>query len=145
VDSGGPVPDDGARVRPELARVPRRECRGRRVRRAAGELGRQGDAQCRVEDTDNGILTAYDAKTGQRIYRSRVSDAAGRFSASPVAANGHIYLAGEDGDIFVVKAGRQFQLVSTNPMGEIAMATPAIAGTMPIVRTQGLLFGIAAS
>jgi outer membrane protein assembly factor BamB len=94
--------------------------------------------------TDNGILTAYDTKTGERIYRSRVSERAGGFSASPVAANGHIYLAGEDGEVFVVKAGRQFQLVSTNSMGEIAMATPAIAGDMLIVRTQGHLLGIAA-
>lgn len=93
--------------------------------------------------TDNGILSAYDVKTGERIYRSRVSEKAGGFSASPVAANGHLYLAGEDGDVFVVKAGRQFQLVATNPVGEIAMATPAISGNMLIVRTQGHLLGIA--
>jgi outer membrane protein assembly factor BamB len=95
--------------------------------------------------TDNGILTAYDAKSGERIYRSRVSETAGGFSASPVAASGHLYLTGEDGDIFVVKAGRQFQLVATNAMGEIAMATPAVSGNMLIVRTQGHLLGIAAS
>jgi outer membrane protein assembly factor BamB len=94
--------------------------------------------------TDNGILTTYDAKTGERIYRSRVSEAAAGFSASPVAAGGHIYLASEDGDVFVVKAGREFQLVATNPMGELCMATPAIAGNMVFIRTQGHLFGIAA-
>ena len=94
--------------------------------------------------TDNGILTAYDAKTGERIYRSRVSDRAGGFSASPVAAGGHIYLAGEDGDVFVVKAGRAVRAAATNAMGEIAMATPAISGDMLIVRTQGHLLGIAA-
>ena len=94
--------------------------------------------------TDSGILSAYDAKTGERLYRSRVSPSAGGFSASPVAANGRIYLASEDGDVFVVKAGRQFQLLSSNPMGEICMATPAISGNMLIVRTQGHLVGIAA-
>ena len=94
--------------------------------------------------TDSGILSAYDAKTGERLYRSRVSPSAGGFSASPVAANGRIYLASEDGDVFVVKAGRQFELLSSNPMGEICMATPAISGNMLILRTQGHLVGIAA-
>ena len=94
--------------------------------------------------TDNGILSAYDAKTGERIYRSRVSPAAAGFSASPVAAAGRLYLASEDGDVFVVKAGRTFELLATNPMGEICMATPAIAGDMLIVRTQGHLVGIRA-
>jgi outer membrane protein assembly factor BamB len=94
--------------------------------------------------TDSGILSAYDAKTGERLYRSRVSPSAGGFSASPVAAGGRLYLASEDGDVFVVKAGRQFELLSSNPMGEICMATPAISGTMLIVRTQGHLVGIAA-
>lgn len=93
--------------------------------------------------TDNGILSAYDVKTGERIYRSRVSPGAAGFSASPVAAGGHIYLAGEDGDIFVVKAGRAFELLATNPMGEICMATPAISGDMLIVRTRGNLIALA--
>ena len=95
--------------------------------------------------TDNGILSAYDAKTGERLYRSRVSPAAAGFSASPVAAAGHIYLASEDGDVFVVKAGRAFELLATNPMGEICMATPAIAGDMIFVRTDKRLVAVRAS
>jgi outer membrane protein assembly factor BamB len=94
--------------------------------------------------TDNGILSAYDAKTGDRIYRSRVSPAAAGFSASPVAASGRVYLTSEDGDVFVVRAGRSFELLATNPMREICMATPAISGDMLVIRTQGNLFGIAA-
>jgi len=94
--------------------------------------------------TDNGILSAYDVKSGARIYRSRVSPNASGFSASPVVAGGRLYLAGEDGDVFVVKAGRQFELLATNPMGEITMATPAISGNLLILRTQGHLLGIAA-
>lgn len=95
--------------------------------------------------TDNGILSAYDAQSGERIYRSRVSDAAAGFSASPVAAGGRLYLASEEGDVFVVKAGRTFELLATNPMGEIAMATPALSGNMLFVRTQRHLFAVAAS
>jgi outer membrane protein assembly factor BamB len=92
--------------------------------------------------TDNGILSAYDAKTGARIYQNRVSPEAGAFSASPVAAGGRIYLTGEDGSIFVVKAGRTFELLAANPMNEILMATPAISGDMLIVRTLTHLVGI---
>jgi outer membrane protein assembly factor BamB len=95
--------------------------------------------------TDNGILSAYDLTTGERVYRSRVSERAGGFSASPVAAGGYIYLTGEDGDLFVVKAGRAFALVSSNTVGEVAMATPAVSGNMLLVRTQGHLVAIAAS
>ena len=93
--------------------------------------------------TDNGILSAYDVKTGERFYRSRVSPNAAGFSASPVLAGGRLYLASEDGDVFVVKAGRAFELLATNPMGEILMATPAVSGNLIIVRTQGHLVGIA--
>jgi outer membrane protein assembly factor BamB len=83
--------------------------------------------------------------TGTRIYQERVSAAAGGFSASPIAAAGRIYLASEDGDVFVVRAGRRFELLSTNRMGEVLMATPALSGNMLIVRTQTQLVGIAAT
>ena len=63
---------------------------------------------------NNGILTAYDAKSGERIYRARVGGG-GSFSASPVAADGRLYLASEDGDIFVVQAGREYVELAKNP------------------------------
>jgi outer membrane protein assembly factor BamB len=91
--------------------------------------------------TDNGILSAYEPKTGERIYQQRVGPGAG-FSASPIAADGRLYLTSEDGDIFVVKAGRAFELLATNHMGETLMATPAISGNMLIVKTQTQLVGI---
>ena len=91
--------------------------------------------------TDNGILSTYEPKTGERIYQQRVGPGAG-FSASPIAADGRVYLTSEDGDIFVVKAGRAFELLATNPMGETLMATPAISGNMLIVKTQTQLVGI---
>ena len=87
--------------------------------------------------SDNGIFSAYDVTTGTRLYRERISEKAGAFSASPVAAAARIYLTSEDGDIFVVRAGRAFQLLATNPLGEIARATPVISGNMLIVRTRG--------
>jgi outer membrane protein assembly factor BamB len=91
--------------------------------------------------TDNGVLSAYEPKTGERIYQQRIAPGAG-FSASPIAADGRVYLTSEDGDIFVVKAGRAFELLATNHMGETLMATPAISGNMLIVKTQTQLVGI---
>jgi outer membrane protein assembly factor BamB len=92
--------------------------------------------------TDNGILSAYDPKTGARFYQNRIGPGGAGFSASPVAAGGRLYLASEDGDLFVVKAGRTFELLSTNPMGAILMATPAISGNTLIVRTGTHLVAI---
>jgi len=92
--------------------------------------------------TDNGILSAFDAATGARLYQQRLSPDAGAFSASPVAAAGRIYLTGEDGTIFVVKAGRTFELLASNRMNSVLMATPAISGNLLIVRTLTDLVGI---
>jgi len=92
--------------------------------------------------TDNGILSAYDPKSGARIYQQRVGAGSSGFSASPVAADGKLYLASEDGDVFVVRAGRKYELLSTNRMGEPTMATPALSGNLLIVRTQTQLVGI---
>jgi outer membrane protein assembly factor BamB len=92
---------------------------------------------------DHGILTVYRAKTGELIYKQRLGDQGGAYSASPIAADGKIYCSSEDGDIFVVKAGPKYELLSVNPMDEVLMATPAISDGMIIVRSQKHLFGIA--
>ena len=91
--------------------------------------------------TDNGILTQFNAKTGEPGYRARLGQGSA-FSASPVAADGRLYFASEDGDVFVVKAGPQFELLARNPIGEVIFATPAITQRMIIVRSQHHVFGI---
>ena len=93
---------------------------------------------------NNGILTAYEAKSGQRIYQQRVGEG-GAFTASPIAAAGKLYIATEDGDMFVVKAGPQYELIAKNPVGEAILATPALAGDLLIVRGAKHLFAIAES
>lgn len=89
-----------------------------------------------------GILDCYDAASGEEIYRSRIPHAGSGFSASPVASRGRIYLSSEDGDIFVVQAGREFKLLGRFGMGEPLMATPALAGGMMYVRGEKHLFAI---
>lgn len=91
--------------------------------------------------TDNGILSAYDPKTGARIYQQRVAGGSG-FSASPIAAAGRLYLSSEDGDVYVVKAGRSYELLATNAMGEPIMATPAISGRTIFIRTINRLVAV---
>lgn len=92
--------------------------------------------------TDNGILSQYKATTGESTFRARLGNG-GSFSASPVAADGRLYFASEDGDVFVIQAGPTFELLARNVMGEVVMATPAIGGKMIVIRGQNHLFGIA--
>ena len=89
---------------------------------------------------NNGVFAAYNAKTGERLYQNRISPKSSAHSASLVAADGRIYVAAEDGDVFVVKAGPTFELLATNQVGEVLMATPAIADRMLIIRGQEHVF-----
>jgi outer membrane protein assembly factor BamB len=91
---------------------------------------------------DNGVLSAFDAKTGQRHYQGRLADGRTGFSASPVASNGRIYFTSEEGDVYVVKAGTVFEQLAVNPLGEVAMATPAISEGIMFFRTRGHLIAI---
>jgi outer membrane protein assembly factor BamB len=84
---------------------------------------------------NNGVLSVYESSTGKRLYQQRLADRGGAYSASPVAADGRIYFASEDGDVHVVKAGAEYQLLATNPVGGVMMATPAISDGLLLVRT----------
>jgi outer membrane protein assembly factor BamB len=90
---------------------------------------------------NNGVVTAYDGATGERLYRARVGGG-GSFSASPIAADGRIYFANEDGDIFVARAGRTYQEIAKNEMKAVIMSTPAISDGLLIVRTLDHVYGI---
>jgi outer membrane protein assembly factor BamB len=92
--------------------------------------------------TDNGILSAYQVSNGQRVYQRRLSPGTGGFSASPVATGGRLYLASEDGQVFVVRAGRTFELLAINDMNEVCIATPALSGDLLLIRTQGHLYAL---
>jgi outer membrane protein assembly factor BamB len=91
---------------------------------------------------DNGVLSVFDARTGQRHYQSRLADGRTGFSASPVASNGRIYFTSEEGDVYVLKAGPAFEQLAVNPLGEVAMATPAISSGVLFFRTRGHLVAI---
>ncbi len=82
-----------------------------------------------------GVLTAFDADTGERLYKRRIGERGGAYTASPVAADGRIYFTSEDGDIFVIRDGPEYELLARNPMGGVALATPAISDGQFLVRT----------
>ena len=90
--------------------------------------------------SNNGVLTAYNAKTGERVYQERLGGTGAPFTASPVASDGKLYFSSEDGDIFVVKAGPKYEFLSKNPVGEVLMATPAVSDGLIIVRGLNHLF-----
>ncbi len=91
---------------------------------------------------DNGVLSAYDAATGARFYQTRLGAGPTGFSASPVAAGGHLYIAGEEGDLYIVPAGRTFRGAARYAFNETIFATPALDGNLLIVRTRGRVIAI---
>jgi outer membrane protein assembly factor BamB len=92
-----------------------------------------------------GLFTCHDARTGKEIYgRQRIDPQASGFSTSPWAYNGKIFLASEDGDVYVIDAGPEFKILHKNSMGEmIHTASPAIAQSSLIIRTASSLWKIA--
>ncbi|MCX6223632.1 MAG: PQQ-binding-like beta-propeller repeat protein, partial [Bacteroidia bacterium] len=88
---------------------------------------------------NQGVINCYDAVNGEIKYKQYIKGG-GAFSASPVVADGKIYFTSEENGVFVVKAGPEYELITTNPVGEICMATPAISDGLIFVRGQHHLF-----
>lgn len=83
----------------------------------------------------SGILECLEATTGKRVYRKRISGGNSKsFVASMLAADGHIYLPAEEGNMIVIRAGREFEKVAVNPLGESMHATPAISEGVMYIR-----------
>lgn len=101
---------------------------------------------------NSGVFDCYDLATGREVYRERLASvgqdfvrgptAGSGFSASPVAADGRIYLSSEDGDVFVVRSGPEFALLGSFPLAEPLMATPAISDGVLYVRGRDHLYAI---
>ncbi|MCC6538541.1 MAG: PQQ-binding-like beta-propeller repeat protein, partial [Bryobacterales bacterium] len=90
---------------------------------------------------NNGVLTVYEARTGKRIYQQRVG-AGGSFTAALLAAAGRVYATSEDGEIYAVKAGPQYELLGKSSLGEKVLATPAFSGGLIFVRGDQHLYAV---
>ena len=89
---------------------------------------------------ERGDLICLDAETGEQLYRERTHRH--RHRASPVYANGHIYLTSRDGLVNVVKTGRAFEIVASNSLGEVIAASPVISNGTLYLRSYQALYAI---
>lgn len=90
---------------------------------------------------DNGTVYCLDAKTGAEIWGGqRIRP--GIYSASPVMADGKIYVTSEDGVTTVFSAGPQFEVLAENELGEYTLSSPAISDGQIFIRTDGHLYAI---
>jgi outer membrane protein assembly factor BamB len=93
----------------------------------------------------NGVLSVFDARTGESKYQQRLAGGTSAFTSSPIAADGKVYLASEEGHVFVLKSGPAFEVLAENDMGESVLATPAISEGALLYRTAGHLMSIGAA
>ena len=91
---------------------------------------------------DNGRLTVRNALTGDLIYQQRVGTGGHTYSASAVAAGGHIYFTSERGTVTVIEAGDACRQIASNDLGEAVMATPAVSGDRLLIRTVRSLYSL---
>ncbi|MBI2807575.1 MAG: PQQ-binding-like beta-propeller repeat protein [Planctomycetes bacterium] len=88
---------------------------------------------------DRSFVTCLDAKTGAAVWKERLGE---QFHASPVAAGERVYIATKEGNVKVIRAGSDFELLADNAMGEQIIASPAISDGQIFVRGEKHLFGI---
>ncbi len=88
---------------------------------------------------DTGVFNVLDLATGSRLLRERTD---GAFSASPIASDGKIYLAGEDGVVRVRSSSPPFAELASSDMGEPCMSTPAVAGGTMYLRCTSTLWAL---
>ncbi len=89
---------------------------------------------------DNGVVTALDPESGKVLKQGRNPRALGEYYASPVAADGKIYLANTEGKMTVLKSGAEWSIAAVNEIGEEIHATPALSDGRVYVRTHDSLY-----
>ncbi len=88
---------------------------------------------------DNGILSVLDGGIGEEVYRKRLGAVA---NSSPIAGDGHVYLSDIEGVTYVIEAGPEFKLASTNRLEERITASPAVSENRLFYRTDSRLYCI---
>jgi len=88
---------------------------------------------------EGGIFTSIDPESGEEIKQGRVAEPESYF-ASPVSAGGRIVLASKSGQLSVIRADAEWELLSTHRIDEEVWSTPAIAGGQVFIRSQQALY-----
>jgi outer membrane protein assembly factor BamB len=94
---------------------------------------------------DGGILTTFDPATGEVLKQGRLREAIDHYYASPVAADGKVFIASQTGIVSVLKAGGEQEVMATNVLGEDCYATPAVANERIFIRTVEALYAFGLS
>lgn len=89
---------------------------------------------------DGGIITSVDPSSGTLLKEGRTKEALGQYFASPVAADGKVYLASSEGKLTVLRAGAQWEVLGVSDFGDEISATPALGDGRIFVRTRGRLY-----
>lgn len=89
--------------------------------------------------SDNGVATLFDAKTGDVVWTKRVG---GNYSASPLYAEGRVYLQDEKGEGIVLKAGREFEEIARNKLPGRTLASYGVVDSALLIRTDTALYRI---
>lgn len=93
--------------------------------------------------TDRGLVSAFDAVTGEAFYQQERLPGVYSFKASAVAAGGKLYLASEQGEVIVLKLGKEYEVLAVNNMGdEMFVSSPAVVGGKLYLRSQDEVFCI---
>lgn len=89
---------------------------------------------------DSGILISFDPETGAVFKQGRLKGAIDKYFASPIGADGKVWLASQDGTISVVSAAAQWDILSVNALDDEVFATPVPADGELFVRTRSALY-----
>ena len=89
---------------------------------------------------EGGIVTSLNPSSGEVLKMGRTTGALEDYYASPVAADGKIFMVSASGKVTVLKAGAQWEILAMNDLGEECWATPAIAGNDIYIRTRDAMY-----
>ena len=89
---------------------------------------------------DSGILVSFDPTTGNVLKQGRLHGAIDKYFSSPVAADDKVFLIGQGGQVSVLKAGSDWQVLAVNELDDECYATPAIADGRIYIRTRSALY-----
>ena len=89
---------------------------------------------------DSGILISFDPATGNVIKQGRLHGAIDKYFASPVAADDKVFVIGQGGQVSVLKAAGEWEVITVNELDDEVFATPAIADGRIYIRTRGALY-----
>jgi outer membrane protein assembly factor BamB len=94
---------------------------------------------------DSGILISFDPVTGNVLKQGRLHGAIDKYFSSPVAADDKVFLIGQGGQVSVLKAGGDWQVLAVNELDDECYATPAIADGRIYIRTRSALYSFGKS